>query len=144
MITIAQRISAVVPGCYYPVKFKKDFKRREGAQVTKVTKGVYRLGISARSIASYDYKNAGLKGKEWLVYPFLLQGKEEALIRLNRTLNPFQKPTVEWFVEINGEVRATTKEEALEKGWVVPSEVNPKPFEAPFFDVKLSNIISIG
>lgn len=141
---IVQKISAVVAGRFTKVEFKKDYKPRNGAQVTKITKGVYRLGISAANLVHYEHKGNGLKeGNEWICYPYLIKSKNGLKIRLYATYNPLMKPKSEFFVTINGQTRPTTKEEALENGWIVPSDIRPSgPLH--MFDVFLTNIIRIG
>ena len=144
-MTITQNISAVVAGRFTTVEFKKDYKTRNGAQVTKITKGVYRLGISAESLVNYEHKGNGLQGEQkWIAYPYLMEGKNGLKIRLYATYNPFQRAKSHYLVTINGQTRPTTKEEALKNGWLVPSEVKPREGVVHMFDVMLDNIIRIG
>lgn len=145
MAASIQQISAVVPGRFTRVEFKKDYKARNGAQVTKVTKGVFRFGLSVANMANYQYQGNGLQdGLKWIVGGYLIEGKNGKMVRLYATYNPFQKPRSEWFVTIGGATRKTTKEEALENGWVTPSEVKHRDGVLHMFNVMLDNIIRIG
>lgn len=141
-----QKIGAVVAGRYTSVVFKKDYKTRMGAFVTKVTHMVTRLGIKATNLKHYEHKGNGLQGENtWAMYPFLIDSPKGKKIRLFVTYNEAQRARSDWYVtDESGNTRPTTKEEALEKGWLVPSDVAKRKDSLDMFDVFLDNIIQIG
>lgn len=144
-MTITQKIGYVVAGRYTPVVYKKDYKERKGAFVTKITRLVARLGIHADRMSRYEHKGNGLQGEnKWENYPFLIDSPRGKKIRLYVTYNEAQRAHSDYFVTENGETRPTTKEEALDNGWLVPSEVAHRGDKPDMFDVFLDNVIEIG
>lgn len=142
---MAQNITAVVPGRFTHVEFKKEYPERKGAIITKITRGVFRFGLKVANLTHYQYKGNGLNGEDkWLAYPYLIQGVKGKKVRLFSTYNEIQKAKSEYFVTLNGETRKTTKEEILENDWLTPSTVNPKRGEFHMCDIFLDNIIKIG
>ena len=135
----------LVKGRYTRIAFQKTYRERCGAQVFKVTKGVYRVGCDASHLAHYEHKGNGLQGSnQWHLYPFLIASDKGMKLRVYNTYNKRQRVTTDYFVRINGEVRPTTKEEALAQGWLVPSEVKTYGSAPDMFDIFLDNIIQIG
>lgn len=135
----------LVAGRYVSITHQKTYRERCGAQVFKVTHGVYRVGCDASHLAHYEHKGNGLQGSnQWHMYPFLIQSDKGMKLRVYSTYNRRQRSASEYFVRIDGEVRQTTKEEALAQGWLVPSDVKAYGNAPDMFDIFLDNIIQIG
>ena len=88
------KIKAIIPGRLTKAEFKKDYKERNGAIVTKITRGVFRFGLNAQNLKHYDHKGNGLpEGSKWVNFPLLLKNKKEELkVRFYPSYNPNQKP----------------------------------------------------
>lgn len=126
---------ASIEYCSYP-KPRAKFK---DCIIKKVTRGVYRLGIAYKNLASKkDVETESLPYGEWVntMVNKLIKHNDKHLLRIYMTNNRKHKPHTQWY--INGE--PTTKEALIEMGAISDSKSN----HTELFNVYLENIIRIG
>lgn len=138
-------MSAQKKGTYLPIAFEHEVGVAAGCadRVVKRTETVVRTGVSYASLMGA--KNGAKStpkplagGAAWIEYPYAIQGKNGVRIRFTKTKNPSQKPHVTWW--LNGS--EVSKDKLV--GIVPEATLNASHNDSPIFDVKLSNIISIG
>ncbi len=120
----------------------KPLKAYKEAVIQKVTKGVFRLGVSYAHMKSHkDTQTESLPYGEWnkSLMNKIIEHNGKSYLRIYTTNNHKHRPHVEWF--INGQ--KTTKQELIDNG--VISKTYAKPSEhVELFNVHIENVIQLG
>lgn len=131
-------------GAYTSVEFctfKTPLKAFKGHEIKKVTKGIYRLGIAYKNLASKkDVVTEKLPYGKWVDkwVNKLIEKDGEYQLRLYSTNNRKHKVHTQWYLD----GKEITKEELIEMGAI--SESMAKSHHTELFNVHLENIIRIG
>lgn len=121
--------------CSYP----KPLKAYKGHEIKKVTKGIYRLGIAYKNLASKkDIQTEKLPYGQWVDnwVNKLIERDGKYQLRLYMTNNRKHKSHTKWYLD----GQEITKQELIEMGAI--SESNSNHIE--MFNVHLENVIRIG
>lgn len=142
MKKIIEKINQIKNGKYVSIEycsFPKPRAKFKDCTIKKVTKGVYRLGIAYKNLASKkDITTEKLPYGEW-VQPMvnkLIKHNDSYQLRVYMTGNKKHKATTQWY--LNDE--PITKQELIDMGAISDS----KSSHVELFNIKLENIIRIG
>lgn len=144
LTNIQNELSKIKKGTFVDMSWGKTLKTRKGIPdiITKESMGNVRLGINydnkksvktKRTTGEYPIENQGLKGTEWIHFPYLLQGKNSIQLRVYPTPN---NPITAKYYKNGVEI---TKEEAKE--YCLKSEIPESKGELPeCLNIKIENI----
>ena len=140
-------------GTYVPVVYQRKIDSLNGVDtVIKETHDTIRAGVDYYNIGkTHQQAVAGAKQRQiniangtvkptktqW-INQYCIQGKTDILVRFTTSENPSMKPQVTWY--LNG--AKVSKDKLV--GIVNQSELESSIKKSPVYNVKLSNIISIG
>ena len=147
LTNIQNTLDKIKKGTFVDMSWGKQLKTRKGVSdiITKESFGNVRLGIDydnkksvieKRETGEIPAENQGLKGMEWIQFPYLLQGKNSVHLRVYPTANnPISAKYFRNGVEI-------TKDEAKE--YCLKSEIPDRNGELPeCLNIKIENIKTI-
>lgn len=147
LTNIQNELNKIKKGTFVDMSWGKQLKTRKGVAdiITKESNGNVRLGIEydnkksvieKRESGEIPAENQGLKGMEWLQFPYLLQGKNSIHLRVYPTNNnPIHAKYYKNGVEIS-------KDEAKE--YCLKSEIPDRNGELPeCLNIKIENIKTI-
>lgn len=133
---LLKAIENIKKGKYTKITYQSE-TLKNGNVYSKITTMVVRLGIEYNhtSYAINKDTTGELKGKTWIMYSYLLQGKTDILLRVYNSLSPKHRAKSKYYC--NG--KEITKEE-YNNGLNKKSSNN----FTPCFDIKIKNIIALG
>ena len=147
LTNIQNELNKIKKGTFVDMSWGKQLKTRKGVVdiITKESNGNVRLGIEydnkksvieKRESGEIPAENQGLKGMEWLQFPYLLQGKNSIHLRVYPTNNnPIHAKYYKNGVEIS-------RDEAKE--YCLKSEIPDRNGELPeCLNIKIENIKTI-
>ena len=147
LTAIQGELNKIKKGTFVDMSWGKQLKTKKGITdiITKESNGNVRLGINYDNMESVKWKrevgeipieNQGLKGMEWVTFPYLLRGKTDIHLRVYPIRNnPIKASYYRNGVEI-------TKEEA--KQYCLKSEIPDSNGIMPeCLNIKIQNIKSI-
>lgn len=147
LTNIQNELNKIKKGTFVDMSWGKQLKTRKGVAdiITKESNGNVRLGIEydnkksvieKRESGEIPAENQGLKGMEWLQFPYLLQGKNSIHLRVYPTNNnPIHAKYYKNGVEIS-------RDEAKE--YCLKSEIPDRNGELPeCLNIKIENIKTI-
>ena len=133
---LLKAIENIKKGKYTKITYQSE-TLKNGNVYSKITTMVVRLGINYKKIKYAINKDTTgeLKGKTWIMYGYILQGKTDILLRVYNSFSPKHRAKSVYYC--NG--KEITKEE-------YNNALNKKPSSniIPCFDIKIKNIIALG
>lgn len=133
---IKKTIENIKRGKYTRITYQSETPRN-GNIYLKITTMVVRLGIEYKNTNYAKQKDTtgSLKGKTWVTYGYILQGKTDLLLRVYNSFSPKHRAKSKYYC--NG--KEITKEE-YNDGVKKTSSNNI----IPCFDIKIKNVIALG
>lgn len=147
LTNIQNELSKIKKGTFVNMSWGKQLKTRKGIEdiITKESSGNVRLGINydnmytvkdKREIGELPESNQGLKGMQWIQFPYLLQGKNSVHLRVYPTNNnPINAKYYKNGIEIT---RDEAKEYCLKSEF--PNSIGGMP---DCLNIKIENIKTI-
>ena len=147
--TVKEKIINAKKGVFQNLKWQKELQlykkyQNEDIKIIKISEGTIRFGIEYDNIKAVQNKrengelpqdNQGLNGVEWILYPYILKGKNSIQLRVNTIKNcPIKSKYFMNGVEI-------TKEQAQE--YCTASNFGTHTNDLEVFNVKIDNIIEL-
>lgn len=148
LTNIQNELNKIKKGTFVNMSWGKQLKTKKGIVdvITKESNGNVRLGIdydnkkdviNMRKTGELPSENQGLKGMEWLQFPYLLQGKNSIHLRVYPTTN---NPIHAKYFKNGQEI---TRDEAKE--YCLKSEIPESKGELPeCLNIKIENIRRIN